>query len=355
MTDDRFEKRLNLAPKPATRLYRLIAEIDAVKHQWHTTSKLSPQMVERLQTSVIVTSAGASTRIEGSRLSDAAVKDLYRNLKTARLKTRDEQEVGGYLDVLELIFEDPEAVLLTENSVLALHARVLEYSDKDMHHKGGYKTVANRVEARDINGELIGILFDPTPPHLVAKEMQELIAWTNAAFEEDAFPSLMVIANFLFEFLAIHPFQDGNGRLSRIITNMLLLQSGYTFIPFISHERIVEENKADYYVALGATQASWKSEDEDLAPWLEFFLKVVVEQARQALVLLEEGPSDLFLSEPQTEILKFACTQETFSRREVVAVLGLNQRTVDYSLRRLVAMNKLKRIGLGRGTRYRLA
>jgi len=350
----RFEKRLQFEARLATNIYGQIASIDAIKGQWRLANTLSPQMVQRLQTSVLVTSTGASTRIEGSKLSDKDVQALFRNQRITKFRTRDEQEVGGYLEVLKTVFEQWRDISFTENTILGLHQRMLHHSAKDVRHKGVYKLGSNRVEARDQDGQLVGIVFDPTPPHLVSKEMQELIDWTKQELAGSTFPKLLVIANFVFEFLAIHPFQDGNGRLSRILTNLLLLQSDYAFCPFVSHEKIVEESKTDYYIALNKTQQSWKSDDEDLSPWLLFFLSVVGKQSEQALVLMTEEPTEIFLSELQLQVWEYANSCETFSRKEIVDATGLNPRTVDHTLRKLVEMNKIERFGQARATRYRL-
>ncbi len=351
---NRFEKRLQFQAKLATRIYSRIAATDAVKGQWRIANTLSPQMIQRLQTSVLVTSTGASTRIEGSKLSDKDVQALFRQHRITKFKTRDEQEVGGYLEVLQLVFEQWADIPFSETTILSLHQKMLTHSEKDARHKGGYKFGSNRVEARDHTGELVGVIFDPTPPHLVAKEMQELIEWTSEELKTDNFPVLLIIANFLFEFLAIHPFQDGNGRLSRVLTNLLLLQSGYEFCPFISHEKIIEDNKADYYLALNQSQQSWKSEAEDVSPWILFFLEVLSTQSEQALKLMSDEPTELFLSELQLQVWEFANSQETFSRKETIKVTGLNPRTVDHALRKLFDMNKIERFGEGRATRYRI-
>jgi len=350
----RFEKRLHLAGKIATQVYLRIAAIDAVQGQWRIANRLSPQMVERLKTSVIVTSTGASTRIEGSHLSDDQVKKLFNQQNIKAFKTRDEQEVGGYLEMLALVFEQWADIPFSESTILSFHQQILKYSDKDKRHKGGYKFGSNRVEARDGDGNLVGIMFDPTPPHLVPKEMQELLDWTKAELDGDNFPPLLVIANFIFEFLAIHPFQDGNGRLSRVLTNLMLLKAGYEFTPFVSHEKIVEDNKADYYLALNQTQKSWKTDNEDLSGWFLFFLDILVAQSESALVLMEDEPVDLFLSGKQQAIWEFANSQETFSRGEVIKATDLNPRTVDHTIKKLMDMNKLERLGQGRATRYRV-
>ena len=350
----RFEKRLTFASRTATKIYRQIATIDAAKGQWELANRLSPQMVERLRTSVLVTSTGASTLIEGSQLTDQDVQALFLKPSVAKFKTRDEQEVGGYIEVLQLVFEQWADIPFSQSVVLSLHQQMLGYSDKDVRHKGTYKFAPNRVEARGQDGTLVGVIFDPTPPHLVAKEMQELLDWTAQELAGENFPSLLVIANFIFEFLAIHPFQDGNGRLSRILTNLLLLQAGYGFCPFVSHEKIIEKRKADYYLALNQTQKSWKNADEDLSPWLGFFLSVLEQQSQQAIELMIDEPIELFLSQKQLQAWEYANSVETFSRSQMVTATQLNPRTVDHSLRKLVNMNKLERLGQGRATRYRI-
>lgn len=350
----RFEKRLQFPPRLATKIYSQIASIDAVKGQWRLANTLSPQMIERLQTSVLVTSTGASTRIEGSRLSDQDVQALFNKHRITKFKTRDEQEVGGYLEVLQIVFEQWQDIRLSESTILSLHQQMLRHSEKDQRQRGAYKFGSNRVEARDQSGKLVGVVFDPTPPHLVPKEMQELVEWTDAAIKGDEFPKLLIIANFVFEFLAIHPFQDGNGRLSRVLTNLMLLQEGYAFTPFVSHEKIIEDNKADYYLALNQAQQSWKTDAEDIAPWLQFFLNVLDTHSQQALKLMTDEPVELFLSDMQRAVWEFANTVETFSRGEAIKATGLNPRTVDHTLKKLMEMHKLERRGQARATRYRV-
>lgn len=351
---NRFDKRLEgLEAKVLGQIYELITKIDVVKGQWQLSNRLSPQMTKRLQSSVIITSSGASTRIEGSKLSDREVEELYKKLRIQKFHTRDEQEVGGYLELLQLVFEQWEDIALSENHILSFHNQLMKHSSKDEVHKGKYKTGSNRVEARDESGNIVGVIFDPTPPFLVEKEMRELIDWTNNSLENQSFHPLFIIANFLFEFLAIHPFQDGNGRLSRILTNFLLLKTGYAFTPFVSHEKIIEENKADYYLALNKTQKSWKTENESILHWLMFFLKVVLNQSEEALKLLTQENVESFLSEKQQLVWDFALSKEVFSRKEVIEHTGLHHRTVEETIKKLLRMKKLERLGEGRATRYK--
>lgn len=354
--DFRIHKRLNLQPVLAESVYATLAEIDGVKNSWHITRNLLPQTLERLTRSVIVTSTGASNRIEGNRLSDQEVENLYKNLRIKKFKTRDEQEVAGYLEELELIFNNYQHIPISESSILQLHDGMLLYSQKDMSHKGRYKVGSNRVEAKDQSGNAVGIIFDPTPPYLVQKEMQELVEWYNWAIQTRAKHPLIIIANFVFEYLAIHPFQDGNGRTSRLLTNLMLLQQGYLFTSLISHERIIEDNKLDYYLALNKTQASWKTNQEDISAWLLFFLTCIKTQSLQALKVVEGDNIEYLLSEKQRTLWQWIVTHsaQEFSRREAVAALGFPERTVESIIKKLLDLKRLERLGQGKATRYKL-
>src|SRR3990167_1905687 len=200
--DFRLQKRLELNPAIIEKVYSLLSEIDSVKHSWHISERMLPQTIERLTHSVIVTSTGSSNRIEGNRLSDIEVENLYKNLRVKKFKTRDEQEIVGYLECLELIFANYKDIPIKEFSILKLHQDMLTYSEKDIRHKGLYKFGSNRVEAKDPEGNIVAVIFDPTPPHLVKKEMQELIDWYTWAVKGKAKHPLILMANFIFEYLA---------------------------------------------------------------------------------------------------------------------------------------------------------
>jgi Fic family protein len=353
---DRLTTRLSLKPEVIEEVFSIISEIDAVKNSWKIAGKLLPQTIERLTHSVIVTSTGASNRIEGNKLTDIQVEELYRNLRIRKFKTRDEQEVAGYLEMLELVFDSYTDIPLKESTVLQLHRDMLKYSNKDERHRGQYKFGPNRVEAKDQSGKVVGIIFDPTPPHLTPKEMQELMAWYEEAKTRKFKHPLLLIANFVFEYLAIHPFQDGNGRTSRLLTNLMLLQSGYEFVSVVSHERVIEARKADYYIALNKAQSSWKSKKEDVSVWILYFLNILREQARQALKILEGDDIDYLLSEKQLALWHFVNQQseKTFSRKEAIEGLGFPPRTVESCIKKLLDLRKISKLGEGRATRYRL-
>lgn len=352
MSANRFEKRLQFDPETSQEIAKLLARIDEYKGYWEAFSLLSPEYLKRMKHAVIVSSSGSSTRIEGAHLSDEEVEQLLRDAKVRRLRTRDEQEVLGYLDTIKELFESWGAMKFSENIIRHIHASALKYSEKDSRHKREYKFAPNRVEAVDATGKVVGIIFDPTPPFLTPKEMQELTKWTQEQFKQAKLHPLLVVANFIYEFLAIHPFQDGNGRTSRILTNLLLLQHGYGFVPYVSHEKLIEDNKVDYYLALKRTTTTWKKENESITPWMLFILRMIAKQGEMAVALTKEDHTEHLLSGNQLTVWKTFQVAASLSRKEIAEKTGINIRTVDQALMKLLTLKKIAKIGEGRATRY---
>jgi len=200
------------------------------------------------------------------------------------------------------------------------------------------------------------VIFEPTPPYLVKKEIQELIDWYGFAIAAKIKHPLILIANFTFEYLAIHPFQDGNGRTSRLLTNLMLLQQDYLYTRLVSHEHIIEANKIEYYLALNKTQATWKTDVEDITPWLIFFLGVIKTQSDRALRLVRGEAIEYLLSEKQLMLWNWACKHSPeFTRKEAIKALGFPARTVESIIKKLVNLKKLERLGQARGTRYKVS
>lgn len=353
--EHRLHRRLTLPTDKVEEVFALLSKIDAVKQSWNITGNLQPRMIQRLTQSVIITSTGASNRIEGNQLTDDEVEQLYKKLPIQKLKTRDEQEVGGYLESMEFVFSNFMDLSITASMILHLHHQMLRHSSKDERHRGQYKFGSNKVQAMDQSGNVIGVIFDPTPPHLVSKEMQELIEWYEWAQEDGKKHPLILVANFIFEYLAIHPFQDGNGRTSRLLTNLMLLRTGYQFTTLVSHEKLIEQSKADYYLALNQTQKTWKTDEEDISSWLLFFLKIVHQQAELALDILQRDDRESLLSENQQAILDWVRQSEskTFTRKDLIEAFELPARTIEESVKRLLGYQFIERMGAGRATRYR--
>lgn len=353
----RLSKRLHLPAEVTEAVYSMIAEIDTVKNTYALTDRLLPQTIERLTQSVIITSTGASNRIEGNRLRDDAVEALYRTMRIRSFKTRDEEEVAGYLEMLERIFEHSGDIAISESHILQLHKDMLAYSEKDQGHKGRYKFGPNRVEAKDKRGKVVGVVFDPTPPHLTEKEMRDLVGWYEWAQAGKFRHPLILTANFIFEFLAIHPFQDGNGRTSRLLTNLMLLHNGYRFTSLVSHEKLIERSKADYYLALNRTQRVWKTKKESIDPWLLYIFEIFREQAREAQGILEQDQFEYLLSEKQLVFWTWAQNLQgrEFKRGDAIKALGFAPRTTEQIIRKFLDLKKLVKLGQGRASRYRLA
>lgn len=351
----RIHRRLSLRADVVENIYAAISDIDAVKNSWHITGNLLPQMIQRLTRSVIITSTGASNRIEGNKLTDSEIEHMYKNMHVQKFKSRDEQEVLGYIEYLELVFENYNHIQITESTILEMHKKMLVHSERDESHRGIYKIGSNRVEARDGDGNIVGVIFDPTPPYLVKKEIQELVEWYNWSIGQREKHPLIIIANFIFEYLAIHPFQDGNGRTSRLLTNLMLMKQGYEFTRFVSHESIIESKKVDYYLALNKTQNTWKKNEEDISPWILFFLDVLRSQASRALKLTDEDNLEYRLSEKQLEFWNWASSAHgEFSRKSAVTALGFPERTVESIIKKLLDMNRIEKLGQGKATRYRM-
>jgi len=349
-TNKRLNQRIENVP---AEIWSRISQIDELKGQWIAGAQLSPQVLGRLKRSVLVTSTGASTRIEGARLSDEDVEKLMRGIDIQKFTDRDKQEVKGYFELLENVFDAWKSIKFSENAIKHFHKELLKYAKKDELHRGDYKKGENKVHMIDSAGNSIGVLFDTTPAYLTPKEMQELVEWTQEAIEEKKYHPLLIIGNFLVEFLQIHPFQDGNGRVSRILTNLLLLKQGYLYMPYISHEKLVEDNKPDYYLALRKSQKTLKTEKEDIASWLDFFLTIFLKQSRMAIDLLSKENIEKLLSVKQLAVWEYLQKAEESTTGEIVAGTKIARPTAKQALDKLLRLKKIERIGLGRSARYR--
>lgn len=334
-------------------IWSLINQIDELKGRWVGGATLNPQALGRLKRSVLVTSTGASTRIEGSKLSDEDIEKVMRGLSMQKFADRDIQEVQGYYELLENVFTASAKIPFSESTIKHLHYELLKYVEKDTLHRGEYKKGENKVEMIDGTGKSVGVLFDTTPAWLTAKEMLELVEWTQEAIALQKVHPLLIIANFLVEFLNIHPFHDGNGRLSRILTNLMMLQAGYVYMPYVSHEKLVEDNKADYYLALRKCQKTLRTESPDVLPWLEFFLNILLTQAQQAIELLSKENIEKLLSPKQLAVWHYLETVSEATPGEISKHTDVARPTVSQALDTLLRLKKVERIGQGRTTRYR--
>ncbi len=336
-------------------LLQAVAAIDEFKGGWTALGNLAPERLAALRRVATIESVGSSTRIEGARLSDDEVERLLSGLDIRSFHSRDEQEVAGYSELMTLIFESWREISLTENHIKQLHGILLKYSEKDERHRGHYKTLANHVEAFDEAGRSLGVVFETATPFSTPRRMSDLVGWTRRALEEHQHHPLLVIGVFIVRFLAIHPFSDGNGRLSRTLTNLLLLRAGYAYAPFSSLERIVEDNKDAYYIALRRAQSSLDGDESQLADWLRFFVRCLVGQKDVLARRVARERLMIPLALLSVRLLEIVREHGRLTIGDAVAVLGANRNTIKLHLRQLVAAGRLIKRGRGRGTWYERA
>lgn len=334
-------------------MLRLIAEIDEFKGTWKLYGQLKPERLSELRKVATIESIGSSTRIEGVKLSNIEIEKLLSNIKQYSFISRDEQEVAGYARVCDEIYASYSEIPFTENSIKQFHNWLLSYSDKDIRHRGEYKKFPNHVEAFDPSGKSLGVIFETTPPFETPFKMQELVLWTNEQLRIKQLHPLLVISIFVIIFLAIHPFQDGNGRLSRLLTTLLLLKSDYSYVIYSSLESIIEKNKESYYLSLRKTQQTFKNELPDFKPWIIFFLQALQKQKNHLLSKLEvERTLYIDLSPLSIQILSLITQHGKLQISDLEKITGSNRNTIKKHLSQLVSNNHIIKHGKGRATWY---
>ncbi len=333
----------------------LIAGIDEFKGAWRALRNLAPERLSALRRVATIESIGSSTRIEGSKLSDREVERLLSNLEIKSFATRDEQEVAGYAELMDLVFSSWRDIPFSENHIKQLHQILLRYSEKDIWHRGKYKTHPNSVAAFDETGAQIGIVFQTAAPFDTPLLMTELVAWVKRERDAARLHPLLIIALCVVVFLEIHPFQDGNGRLSRVLTTLLLLEAGYAYVPYSSLESVIEGSKEAYYLALHQTQGTIRTGSPDWQPWLLFFLRSLAEQVRRLEKKVEREKVVLAaMPELQLQIVEFAREHGRVTIGEAIRLTSASRNTLKVHFRALVERGTLNRHGAGRGVWYDL-
>lgn len=335
---------------------KLIGGIDEFKGAWRAIGRLAPERLSALRHVATIESIGSSTRIEGSKLTDREVARLLSDVEVRQFASRDEQEVMGYAHTMETVFANAAAIDLTENHIRQLHRDLLRHAAKDERHRGEYKTVRNDVVALDADGNQVGVVFETASPFDTPRAMTALVGWTNKTLNEGSQHPLVVIAVFIVTFLAIHPFQDGNGRLSRILTTLLLLRSGYAYVPYASLESVIESTKDRYYLSLRRTQQSLPGDHPDWEPWLQYFLGALLAQKERLERKLEQEQLLLGdLPELSVRILELCRNRGRASIAEIEKATGANRGTIKDHVAALTKAGHLKLHGAGRGAYYVLA
>lgn len=331
----------------------LIARIDEFKGEWRALGTLAPDRLSALRRVATIESIGSSTRIEGGKLSDREVERLLSNLQIKTFASRDEQEVAGYAEVMDLVFSSWQEITLTENHIKQLHRDLLVHSEKDAWHRGNYKTTANSVVAFDRKGKQIGVVFETATPFDTPRLMTEVVAWIQDERSSERLHPLLLIGLWVVIFLEIHPFQDGNGRLSRVLTTLLLQQTGYAYVPYSSLESVIELNKEAYYLALRQTQKTIRTRAPNWQPWLMFFLRSLAEQVRRLKKKVEREKLILApLPALSLQIVELAREHGRVTMGDAIRLTGGSRNTLKQHFRTLVEHGYLKQQGSGRGVWY---
>ena len=342
----------NPSIKITSKILNQIAGIDEFKGEWKAIGNLAPERLDALKRVATIESIGSSTRIEGVKLTDQEIEILLSGLDRKTFESRDEQEVAGYADVMNMVFESSGGISFTENHIKQLHNLLLQYSLKDVRHRGEYKKMPNHVEAFDHDRKSLGVIFETKSPFDTPRHMAELVKWVNRQLKEKELHPLLTISLFTVHFLAIHPFQDGNGRLSRILTTLLLLKKGYSYVPYSSLESVIEKNKDNYYLALRRTQTTFKSDNPDYETWILFFLNALEAQKEMLSQKIEREKTFTKLPKLSSRIIELVKAHGQLSISEIESITKANRNTLKVKLRELVNCRYLVRQGRGKGTRY---
>lgn len=304
------------------------------------------QELEKLVEIAKVQSTETSNEIEGIRTTNTRLKQLLSEKTTPR--TRDEEEIAGYRDVLNVIHESYEYIPVTANYLLQLHKILYSHSGKSI--GGKFKNVQNYISGIDANGKEYTI-FTPLAPYETPPAIDEICEQFNRAIAEGDVDPLILIPIFIHDFLCIHPFNDGNGRMSRLLTTLLLYRCGYSVGKYISLEAKIAKNKNLYYTSLSDAQIGWHEGNDDPNAFIKYLLGTIISAYRdfedRMELIAEKLPAiDMVRKAVQSQIGKITKTQ--------ICELcpSLSASSVEVVLKKLVANGELIKQGAGRSTFY---
>lgn len=305
-----------------------------------------PEELDRLVEIAKVQSTEASNAIEGIVTTSTRIRQLVEEKTTPR--NRDEQEIAGYRDVLNIIHESWDAIPITQNYILQLH-KIL-YSHMNNPAAGRTKTVQNYISATYPDGHA-EILFTPLAPYETPEALDRICEEYNRVIGNMEVEPLIVIPIFIHDFLCIHPFNDGNGRMSRLLTTLLLYRSGFYVGKYISLEAKIARNKDLYYDALGQAQIGWHEGTEDVVPFIKYMLGTILAAYRDfedrfALVETKLSALETVRRASMNKIGRF--TKQDI--RELCPSLSVS--SIEGALRKLVAAGEIRREGAGKNTCY---
>jgi Fic family protein len=348
---ERLDARLKeLPPAGIHDLVVRISGIDECKGWWKGRGNAFPTDLRRMMDAAIPVSADASARISARNALPSSEPPPWGKKRPVRRGGADPPKTG-YAELLRSVCEEHRAMEFGKELVLRFHAQLLKDSPADRAHRGRYRSLMDRPGPYRREG-MESLALRPTEPHLVHEEMRILTEWTEARLGSPDYHPLLVIASFLLEFLAIRPFADGNGRMSRILAHLLLLKQGYEHVPCVPLDRIIADRMAEIQIALRRAQARRNFPRPDILPWLRAFLDVLQAQAAELRSLLEGRPREDLLSDNQRAVLSLFDRHREVTIRLAHKELGIPRDTAKQVLGRLHRRNLVLRAGAGRASRY---
>lgn len=308
--------------------------------------KQRPEELEKLVEIAKVQSTEASNAIEGIVTTNTRIRQLVEEKATPR--NRDEQEIAGYRDVLNLIHENFDAIPITQNYILQLHKILYSHMNNPM--AGRTKNVQNYISATYPDGH-VETLFTPLAPHETPEALDRICEEYNRVIGNLEVEPLIVIPVFIHDFLCIHPFNDGNGRMSRLLTTLLLYRSGFYVGKYISLEAKIAKNKDLYYDVLGQAQIGWHEGTEDVIPFIKYLLGTILSAYKD----FEDRFALVEAKLPALETVRRATMEKVgrFTKQDIRELCpSLSISSIEGALRKLVASGELKREGTGKTICY---
>lgn len=327
-----------------TEVVNYLSQIHEAKGKQTLYLRQKPEQLDRLVEIAKIQSTEASNEIEGIRTTETRLRQLMR--EKAAPRNRDESEIAGYRDALNVVHESFEYIPLTPNYILQLHKIMLSHTDSAF--GGSFKNVQNYISATNADGKAY-TLFTPLAPYETPPAVQEICDAYNRAMGEGKVDPLILISVFIHDFLCIHPFLDGNGRMSRLLTTLLLYRTGYEVGKYISLEAKIAKNKGAYYDALELSQTGWHEEKDDPTPFIKYLLGTIISAYRDfedRMEIISPSSEDTVRKAVESRIGKFA-------KREIIELCpNISASTVERNLRAMVNRGELEKQGAGKSTVY---
>lgn len=327
-------------------IINLLVKIHEHKGKQELFLKQKPGILDKLVEIAKIQSVEDSNKIEGIVTTTSRIKELMREKTIPR--NRDEEEILGYRDVLHTIHESYEYIPIHSNYILQLHRDLFKYSEKGI--GGRYKSTQNSIVGKDREGNTIEI-FKSLSPYETPRAIESICDELNKALDANEVDALLLIPLFIHDFLCIHPFNDGNGRMSRLLTTLLLYRQGYVIGKYISLESKIERNKEGYYLALAKSGVNWHENQEDIGPFIKYTLRTIL----AAYIDFEERAYYVDEKVPTIDLVRHAVNHKIgkFTKLDIMELVpSVGKATIENMLKKLVEDGYVKRYGKGRATYY---